>query len=98
MIYICYIIYRDYLVTCVLAVEDGKLTVGDDDDTSLGVAEVRHVQEARELTWTGQWHDLASRFRASGEAGAFCGPRISINFVISILIGIFVFYSLLQIQ
>ena len=47
MIYICYIIYRDYLVTYMLAVGDSKLAVGDDDNTSSGVAEVRHVQEAR---------------------------------------------------
>ena len=48
--------------------------------------------------WMGQWCDLASWFWASGEAGAFCGPQVSINFVISIFIGIFIFYSLLQIQ
>ncbi len=47
MIYICYIIYRDYLVTYVLTVGDSKLTVGDNDDTLSGVAEVRHVQEAQ---------------------------------------------------
>ncbi len=47
MIYICYIIYRDYLVTYMLAVGDSELTVGDDDDALLGVAKVRHVQEAR---------------------------------------------------
>ncbi len=46
MIYICYIIYRDYLVTYMLTVGDSKLAVGDDDDVSLGVAKVRHVQEA----------------------------------------------------
>jgi hypothetical protein len=32
-----------------LAVEDGELAVGDNDNTSLGVAEVRHMQEARKL-------------------------------------------------
>ncbi len=41
MIYICYIIYRDYLVTCMLAVGDGKLAVGDDDNASSGVAKGR---------------------------------------------------------
>jgi hypothetical protein len=49
MIYICYIKYRNYLVTYVLAVRDGELTVGDDDDMSSGVAEVQHMQEARKL-------------------------------------------------
>jgi hypothetical protein len=39
MIYICYIIYRDYVVTCVLAVGDDELAVGDDDDTPSEVAE-----------------------------------------------------------
>ena len=46
MIYICYIIYRNYLVTYVLAVGDSELAVGDDDDASSGVAEARHMQEA----------------------------------------------------
>ena len=60
MIYICYIIYRDYLVTYMLAVGDSKLAVGDDDNTSSGVAEVRHVQEARNscvdepVAWSGK--------------------------------------------
>jgi hypothetical protein len=54
MIYICYIIHRDYLVTYVLTVGDGELAVGDNDDTSLGVAKVRHMQEAQKLMWTGQ--------------------------------------------
>ena len=44
MIYICYIIYWDNVATCVLAVGDNKLTVGDDNDTSSEVAEGRaHV-------------------------------------------------------
>jgi hypothetical protein len=38
MIYICYIIYRDYVITCMLAVGDDKLAVGDDDDVSSEVA------------------------------------------------------------
>ena len=45
MIYICYIIYRDYVITCVLAVGDDELAVGDNDDASSGVAAGRHVQE-----------------------------------------------------
>ena len=39
MIYICYIIYWDNVATCVLAVGDDELAVGDDDDTSSEVAE-----------------------------------------------------------
>jgi hypothetical protein len=38
MVYICYIIYRDYVVTSVLAVGDNELAVGDDDDASSEVA------------------------------------------------------------
>ena len=38
MIYICYIIYRDYVITCVLAVGDDELAVGDDDNASSEVA------------------------------------------------------------
>jgi len=45
MIYIYYIIYRDYVVICVLAVGDNELGVKDDDNASLEVAEVGHVQE-----------------------------------------------------
>ena len=41
MIYKCYIIYRDYVITCVLTVGDDELTVGDDDDTSSEVARGR---------------------------------------------------------
>jgi hypothetical protein len=78
MIYICYIKYRNYLVTYVLAVGDGELTVGDNDDASSGVAEVRHVQEAQKLTWTTQWHDPASRFQASGKGWGFL-QAVSVN-------------------
>ena len=45
MIYIYYIIYRDYVVTCMLAVGDNKLSVKDDDDVLLEVAEAGHVRE-----------------------------------------------------
>ncbi len=45
MIYIYYIIYRDYVVICVLAVGDDKLGVKDDDNTSSEVAEAGHVRE-----------------------------------------------------
>jgi hypothetical protein len=38
MIYICYIIYWDNVVTCMLTVGDDELTMGDDNNTSLEVA------------------------------------------------------------
>ena len=41
MIYICYIIYWDNVATCVLAVGDDELAVGDDDDASSEVARGR---------------------------------------------------------
>ncbi len=37
--------YRDYVIMCVLTVGDDKLTIGDDDDTSLEAAEDGHMQE-----------------------------------------------------
>ena len=36
------------MITCVLAVGDDELAVGDDDDASSGVAAGRHVQEVSE--------------------------------------------------
>jgi hypothetical protein len=39
MIYICCIIYWDYVVTYMLTVGDNELAVGDDDHTLLEVAE-----------------------------------------------------------
>ena len=50
MIYTCYIKYRNYLVTYMLTVRDSELAVGDNDNALSGVAEVRHMQEARKLT------------------------------------------------
>jgi hypothetical protein len=41
MIYICYIIYGDYIAKCVLAVGNDELAVRDDDDASSEVAETR---------------------------------------------------------
>jgi hypothetical protein len=41
--YICYIIYMDYVVICVLAVGDNKLAVGDNNNALPGVAMGRHV-------------------------------------------------------
>jgi hypothetical protein len=45
MIYICYIIYGDYIAKCVLAVGNDELAVRDDNDASSEVAEGGHVQE-----------------------------------------------------
>jgi hypothetical protein len=54
MVYICYIIYMDYVITCVLTVGDDELAVRDDDGTLLEVAGGRaHVRVPRELTWMG---------------------------------------------
>jgi hypothetical protein len=39
MIYICYIIYRDYMAICMLTVGDDELAVRDDNNTSSEVAE-----------------------------------------------------------
>ena len=44
MVYICYIIYSDYMMMCVLAVGDDELAVGDDDDTSWRLPGEGHVQ------------------------------------------------------
>ncbi len=41
MVYICYIIYMDYVVICVLAIGDNELAVRDDNNTSLEVARGR---------------------------------------------------------
>jgi hypothetical protein len=38
MIYICYIIYWDYMVTYMLTVGDNELAVGDDDNALSEVA------------------------------------------------------------
>jgi hypothetical protein len=95
MVYICYIIYRDYVIICVLTVGDNELAVGDDDDASLGVAIGRHVQEVSENSCGG----TSGMIRQSGSRlPVFEGPRVLINSIIIILIGIFVFYSLLQIE
>ncbi len=48
MVYICYIIYRDYVIICVLAVRDDELAVGDNNNAFSGVAIGRHVQEVSE--------------------------------------------------
>ncbi len=40
---ICYIIYRDYVIICVLAVGVNELTMGDDNNVSSGIAIGRHV-------------------------------------------------------
>ena len=43
MIYICYIIYKHYVMTNVLTVGDDELTVRDDDDASSEAARGGHV-------------------------------------------------------
>jgi len=51
MVYICYIIYMDYVVICVLAVGDDELAVRDNDDTLSEVARGRaRAGVPRELT------------------------------------------------
>jgi hypothetical protein len=95
MIYICYIIYRDYVITCMLTVGDNELAVGDNDNVSSGVAAGRHMQEVSENSCGG----TGGMIRQSGSRlPVFGGPRGLINFIITILKGIFVFYSLLQIE
>jgi hypothetical protein len=95
MVYISYIIYRDYVIICVLAVGDDELAVGDDDDASSGVAVGRHVHEVSENSRGG----TSGVIRQSGSGlPVFEGPRVLINFVIIIFMGIFVFYSLLQFE
>jgi hypothetical protein len=55
MIYICYIIQyvRNNVVICVLAIGNNKLTVRDNDDISLEVAEAGHMWEGsgRSCRW-----------------------------------------------
>ncbi len=54
MIYICYIIYWDNIATCVLAIRDNKLTMGDDNDMLLEVAKGEtYVERLREVTQMG---------------------------------------------
>ncbi len=50
---ICYIIYRDYMITCMLTVEDNELAVGDNDNASSGVAMGRHMYEVSENSYRG---------------------------------------------
>jgi hypothetical protein len=45
MVYICYIIYLDYVILCMLAVGDNELAVGDNDNASSEAAGDRHVRE-----------------------------------------------------
>jgi hypothetical protein len=93
MVYISYIIYRDYVIICVLAVGDNELAMGDDDDASSGVAVGRHVHEVSENSRGGTSGVIR---QSSSGLPVFEGPRVLINFVIIIFMGIFVFYSLLQ--
>jgi hypothetical protein len=51
MVYICYIIYSDYVMMCVLAVGDDELAVGDDDASSVVAGGGACAGVPRELTW-----------------------------------------------
>ncbi len=78
-----------------LAVEDNELAMGDNDDASLGVAIGRHVQEVSENSHRGTSGMIQ---QSSSGLLVFEGLQVLIKFVITIFIGIFVFYSLLQIE
>ena len=83
------------MITYVLAVGDDEPTVGDDDDTSLGVAMGRHMQEVSENSHGGTSGVI---WQSSSRLPVFGGPQVLINFIITIFKGIFTFYSLLQIK
>jgi hypothetical protein len=82
----------DNVIICVLTVGDDELAIGDDDDTSSGVAIGRHVQEVSENSCGG----TSGVIQQSGSRLlVFEGLQVLINSVIIIFIGISVFYSLL---
>jgi hypothetical protein len=54
MVYICYMIYLDYVIMCVLAVGDDELAVGDDDASSEVAGGRARAGVPRELTWMGK--------------------------------------------
>jgi hypothetical protein len=66
MIYICCIIYWDYVVTYMLTMGDDELAVGDNDDALLEVAEGEAY--VRVLGNSCGWAtcDLASQVRSTG--------------------------------
>jgi hypothetical protein len=45
MVYICYIIYLNYVIMCVLTVGDDELAMGDDNNTSSEAARDGHMRE-----------------------------------------------------
>ncbi len=70
MIYISYIIYSDYMVTCVLAVRDDELTVGDNDNVSSLVAEgIGMCGSAQGTHMVGQPGNLASGLQFTRDCG-----------------------------
>ena len=83
------------MIICVLTIGDDKLTVGDNDDALLGVAVKRHVQKVLENSYGG----TSGMIQQSGSGlPVFEGLQVLINSIIIIFIGIFLFYSLLQIE
>jgi len=83
------------VITSVLAVVDDELAVRDDDDSSSEVAEGGHVQEVSEKS-CGRTSGMI--WQTGSGLPVFGGPQGLINFIITIFIGIVVFYSLLQIE
>ena len=70
MIYICCIIYLDYVIACVLTVGDDELAVGDDDDVLLEVAKGGPHAGAPQGTHVDrQVGGLESRLRSTNNSG-----------------------------
>ena len=94
MIYICCIIYWDYVVTYVLTVRDDELAVGDSDDRLLEVANGGHMWECQGTHVDGQhaiWQAGSSQPALQRTVGM--KTLYNHNFVF-----IFEFYSLMRIQ
>ena len=90
------------MIICVLAIGDDELTVGDDEltvgndnDVLSGVAMGRHVHEVLKNSHRGTSGII---WQSSSRLLVFGGLQVLINFVITIFKGIFIFYSLLQIE
>ena len=97
MIYICFIKYGG--TTCVLAVGDNELGVGDDEDASYCRRGRGTCGRTTIITCIGRAShacDPASRLSVSGQAGDSLGTRVPRGFITCIFIIIFVFYSLKQ--
>jgi hypothetical protein len=69
MIYICCIIYWDYVVTYVLTVGDNELAVRDDDDMLSEVAKGEACVGVPGNSRGWATHDPASRVRSTGISG-----------------------------